>query len=153
MKKRQRVAIAVWSFLVASLMLAVSAFGHVRISPKESAAGATQRYTMVVPTERQSPTVRLEMQFPAAVTPISFGTTPGWKVEEKKDAAGKTIGAVWSGGSIAFADSAEFVFDARNPLTGTKLEWKVIQIYEDGTHSEWTGPESSRTPAPVTAVK
>jgi len=29
----------------------------------------------------------------------------------------------------------------------------VIQIYEDGSKSEWTGAEGTRTPAPVVEVK
>ena len=135
------------------LMAASSAFAHVRISPRESSAGAIQKYTMSVPTERQSPTIRIEATFPSSVTIVSLGATPGWKVEEKKSADGKINGAVWSGGSIPFAESAEFSFEAKNPATAGRLEWKVIQIYQDGTRSEWTGPESSRTPAPVTTVK
>jgi uncharacterized protein YcnI len=140
---------------VIALTFAVSAsvLGHVRISPRESAAGASQKYTMSVPTERQSPTVRIEATFPASVTVTSLGVTPGWKVEERRDAEGRIVGAVWTGGSIPFADSTEFSFEAKNPAVSTRLEWKVIQIYQDGTRSEWTGPEDSRTPSPVTAVK
>ena len=142
------------SCLVALILVStLSAFGHVRMSPAESAAGATQRYAMSVPTERDSPTVRLEIVFPSAVSVVSFEAKPGWMVEQKKNADGKIIGAVWSGGSIAFADRADFYFQAQNPPAAMKLEWKVVQIYEDGTRSEWTGPETSRTPSPVTNVK
>lgn len=139
--------------VVGALVFAASAFGHVRITPRESAAGATERYTMRVPTERQSSTVRVELAVPADVTVMSFTPAAGWKIEEKKDAQGKIIGAVWSGGSIPFAEYREFVFEAKNPSTETKLEWKVIQIYEDGTRSEWTGPEDSRSPSSVTTIK
>jgi uncharacterized protein YcnI len=135
------------------LALASPAFGHVRISPRESVLGATQKYSMSVPTERQSPTVRVEATFPVSVIVLSLAAAPGWTVEEKKDAGGRIVGGVWSGGSIPFAESAEFSFEARNPTTATRLEWKVIQIYQDGTRSEWTGPENSRTPSPVTTVK
>ena len=139
------------SLLVLSVVSA--AFGHVRVSPRESTVGATQKYTMSVPTERQSSTVRIEAAFPASVTVLSLGATPGWKVEEKKDGEGRIVGAVWSGGSIPFAESVDFSFEAKNPTAPGRLEWKVIQIYQDGTRSEWTGPENSRTPGPVTTVK
>ena len=33
------------------------------------------------------------------------------------------------------------------------LSWKVIQVYEDGSKSEWTGPQGSRTPAPSVELK
>jgi len=141
------------SVVLLMLVVVSSAFGHVRVSPRESAAGATQKYTMSVPTERQSPTVRIEATFPASVTVLSFGAAAGWKVEGKKDGDGRIVGAVWSGGSIPFAESVDFSFEAKNPVAAGRLEWKVIQIYQDGTRSEWTGPENSRTPGPVTTVK
>jgi uncharacterized protein YcnI len=137
----------------AAWLIASSAFAHVRVSPRESAAGATERYTMRVPTERQSSTVRIELEVPNAVTVVSIAPASGWKIEEKKDPQGKIVGVIWSGGSIPFAEYREFVFEANNPSTETKLGWKVIQIYEDGTRSEWTGPESSRSPASVTTIK
>ena len=79
-------------------------------------------------------------------------TKPGWKIEPKKDVSGKIIGAIWSGSTIAPREVAEFGFSARNPNEDTKLVWKVIQIYEDGSKSEWTGGGGSRSPAPVTTV-
>ena len=74
-------------YCAAFVVLAVTstAFGHVRISPRESASGATQKYTMTVPTERQSPTIRIEATFPASVTVLSFEAMPGWKIEERKE--------------------------------------------------------------------
>jgi uncharacterized protein YcnI len=136
-----------------TVLAAASAFAHVRVSPRESAGGATERYIMRVPTERQPSTVRIELEVPAAVTVLSTTPSPGWKIEEKKDSQGKIVNVIWSGGVIRFAEYREFVFEARNPASETKLEWKVIQIYEDGMRSEWTGPESSRSPASVTTIK
>jgi uncharacterized protein YcnI len=149
--RKSRTAVCLAAFLLVSIVPA--AFGHVRISPRESSAGATQKYTMTVPTERQSPTIRIEATFPASVMVVSFGAMPGWKIEEKKDGDGKIVGAVWSGGAIPFAESVDFTFEAKNPAAAGRLEWKVIQIYQDGARSEWTGPENSRTPGPVTTVK
>jgi uncharacterized protein YcnI len=136
-----------------ALLVAASAFAHVRISPRESSAGATERYTMRVPTERQSSTVRIELEIPASAAVVSIAPAAGWKIEEKKDRHGKIVGVVWSGGSIPFAEYREFVFEAKNPSTEAKLEWKAIQTYEDGTRSEWTGPEGSRSPSSVTTIK
>jgi uncharacterized protein YcnI len=126
---------------------------HVAVLPKESAGGVTQRYTMRVPDEKSIPTVRMEVEFPAAVEVISVDAKEGWKIELQKDASGKIAGAIWSGGSIAPKDIADFGFQVRNPNQETKLVWKVIQVYADGSKSEWTGPAGSRTPAPVTQVK
>ena len=148
---KRRPAFCLAAFLLVSS--GTAAFGHVRISPRESSAGATQQYTMTIPTERQSPTIRIEATFPASVTVVSLEAMPGWKIEEKKEGNGRIVGAIGSGGSIPFAESVNFSCEAKNPATASRLEWKVIQIYEDGTRSEWTGPENSRTPGPVTTVK
>ena len=132
---------------------AATAFAHVTVQPRQSAAGTSEKYTMRVPTERATPTVRVEIEFPAEVTVLRFEPKPGWTIEEKKDAAGKIVAAILSGGSIGPRESSQFVFEARNPSQAAKLSWKVVQIYEDGTRSEWTGPEGSRSPASTTCYE
>ena len=138
---------------IAIVLGATAAQAHVAVLPRESIAGATEKYTMRVPDEKNIPTVRMEAEFPAAAEVISVDPKDGWQIELKKDSTGRIVGATWSGGSIAPREIAEFGFQARNPNEETKLVWKVIQVYEDGTKSEWTGPPGSRTPASVTQVK
>lgn len=139
--------------LLAALIGAAAAHAHVSVRPRESTAGTSQQYTMRVPTEKNIATVRIEIQFPALAEISAVGEKPGWNLELKRDAAGKLVGAIWSGSSIAPREVAEFTFAARNPNEEAKLEWKAIQIYEDGSRSEWTGPAGSRTPASVTTIK
>ena|SRR2546425_10429358 len=142
------------SVAAVAIALAISvgtAYGHVTVQPKQSAAGATEKYTMRVPTEKFVPTVRVEVEFPPALNVSSFESKPGWKIEMKKDAAGKLIGVILTG-SIPTGESALFNFTARNPSAG-KLSFQVIQIYQDGSKSEWTGPEGSRFPAPMVELK
>jgi hypothetical protein len=78
---------------------------------------------------------------------------PGWNIEYKKDSSGRIAGAILSGSTIPPREVAEFSFRARNPREETRLVWNVIQIYEDGSRSEWIGPAGSRSPAPATLVK
>ena len=137
----------------ALMILTALAYGHVQMSPRESAAGATEKYTMRVPNEKTVPNVRIEAEFPAAVLVTELEAKPGWKIEPKKDTSGRITGATWSGSSIAPREVAEFSFHARNPNEDTKLVWNVTQTYEDGSKSEWTGAEGSRSPAPVTTVR
>ena len=141
--------------LVGAAVLAMTispAYGHVTIQPKESTVSANEKYTMRVPTEKFVPTVRIEVEFPAALNVSSLEPKAGWKIEEKKEGSGKIVGAILTG-SIGTGESAQFNFMARNPSEEGKLSFKVIQIYEDGSKSEWTGEEGSRSPAPVTLIK
>jgi len=135
------------------LVAVIGAYAHVTVRPRESVAGISENYTMRVPTERAVPTVRVEIEFPPGAEISSLAEKPGWKVEPKRDVSGKIVGAVWSGSSIPPRQVVEFGFVARNPAEETKLVWKVVQIYEDGSRSEWTGEQGSRTPASVTTVK
>ena len=121
------------------MILAVSgAQAHVTVQPRETTAGAAQKYTMRVPNEKSIPNVRVEAEFPASVEITALEEKAGWTIEAKKDASGKITGAVWSGASLAPRDIVEFGISARNPNEETKLVWKVIQIYQDGSRSEWT---------------
>ena len=135
------------------LTAGAGAYAHVTVRPRESGAGISEKYTMRVPTERAVSTVRVEIEFPVGAEISSFEEKPGWKIEPKKDASGKIVGAIWSGSIIPPRQVVEFGFVARNPAEETKLVWKVIQIYEDGGRSEWTGEQGSPTPAPVTIIK
>jgi uncharacterized protein YcnI len=138
--------------LTAILFLAVPTYGHVTIQPKQSTPDASETYTMRVPTEKFVPTVRVEVEFPVSLNASSFDAKPGWKIEEKKDSSGRLVSAVLTG-VVPVGESTVFTFTARNPAQEGKLSWKVVQVYEDGSKAEWTGPEGSRTPAPVVEVR
>lgn len=134
------------------LLLSQAVFAHVSIMPREAVAGQSQLYTMRVPTERGSATVRVEVEFPAAISVTSIDTVSNWSVETSKNAEGKITNAVFSGGSIAQGESQQFTFTADNPATERALIWKVVQIHLDGSRAEWVGQRGSTNPAPVVQI-
>jgi uncharacterized protein YcnI len=141
-----------WKTAEVALVLLIGAgivYGHVTIQPKQSAPGKTEKYTMKVPTEKFVPTVRIDVEFPTALVVLTVEPKAGWEIQEKRDASGKLVGAILTGGSIPTGESSEFYFTGRNPDGQRTLSWKVIQIYQDGSKSEWTGAAGSRTPAPL----
>jgi uncharacterized protein YcnI len=148
---RQIRAVALFALVVA---IGTSvALAHIGIYPGRSATGASQRYMIHVPTEGNVSTVRIELEVPADFVVSSVEPNEGWKEEQRKDAAGRIVGLIWSGGSIKPKTSTDFFLVGRNPSRPTQLVWKAIQIFEDGTKSEWTGERGTRTPAPVTDVQ
>ena len=124
--------------VVALVLTAQLAFGHVTIRPDEASVGGTQQYTMRVPHERAGSTVRIEVDFPAEARVAYFETKPGWTIEHKTDADGRIIAAMWSGGSIGEHEFTEFSFLVRNPREATTLVFGIRQIYADGNVSEWS---------------
>ena len=135
------------------LLLAQFAMGHATVWPQESVAGAFEQYTIRVPNEKESPTIRIEAEFPSEVAVSYFAVKPGWDIEIEKDENGKIVSVTWSGGSIGPHEYDEFDLMARNPEEGANLVWKVVQLHADGSRSAWVGEPDSRNPAPVTMVR
>lgn len=141
--------------LAGALLVALPgvAAAHVTVQPREVTQGSFEVFTVRVPTEKQAPTVKVEVQFPQGVTISRFEPKPGWQYEIKRDSANRIVGVVWSGGSLGPTEFGDFRMQGRIDKDATRLEWKAIQTYGDGSVVEWTGPEGSEHPASVTKVK
>lgn len=135
---------------VVAVSVSVSAEAHVRISPAESKAGATETYTARVPTEGRVTTTSVQLDVPEGVTIVSASAPADASYELKKE-GDRVIAVVWTT-AIKPGDVMMLSFTARNPTTAEYIVWKVHQRYEDGTSSEWIGPEGTRGPAPITKL-
>ena len=147
-RKIPRIAVVTLSLLLAVYSLGIA---HAVVYPKASTTGAHERYVIRVPNERNVPTTRVEITFPADVRVSSFSDVPGWNLEIVRDTAKRIVGAVWTG-SLAPERFAEFPFVAANPKTAGSITWPVIQTYADGERAEWTGPADSKRPASLTTL-
>lgn len=138
---------------IASLALAASvASAHVSVLPAEAPAGANQSYTVRVPSEKETPTVKVRVEFPPEAVVSRFMPKAGWTREVEKDSAGKIVAATWSGGRIASDEYEEFGFIARNPKETGKISFKAFQTYGDGETVAWANAEGQERPASVTTI-
>lgn len=137
---------------VAVLGLPALVLGHAVVYPAASAPGAYERYLIRVPNEKNVPTTRVEIRFPADLRVVSFGDVAGWKLEPVMDSASRITGAVWTG-TLAPERFVEFPFIGVNPRAETRLVWPVYQTYADGERVEWTGPADSDRPASATVIR
>ena len=138
--------------LVTAILIAPAlASAHAVVYPRSSAPGAYEKYVLRVPNEKNVPTTRVELRFPAGLRVVSFGDVPGWQLETITDSARNVIGAVWTG-TLQPARFVELPFIAVNPRTDTRLVWPAFQTYSDGERVEWTGPEESDRPASSTVI-
>ena len=124
---------------------------HAVVYPKSSTTGAYEKYVLRVPNERDVPTVQVEIHFPADVRVVSFTEVAGWRLEVLTDSAKRVTGAVWTG-VLPKERFIEFPFIAVNPKEATSVTWPTFQTYEGGERIEWTGAESSKTPASATEI-
>jgi uncharacterized protein YcnI len=142
--------------LCGALVLASSAFAHAELSPAVALAKHLQLFTLAVPTEKENAsTTKVEFTPPSGFGIDSFVPSPGWTRNVKSTGSGEsaTIEQVtWSGGKVPTEEDAVFQFLAAPASTKT-YSFKVRQTYSDGSVVDWTGPESSDTPAPQVEAK
>jgi YD repeat-containing protein len=138
------------SFLLiaaASSMIAFPASAHVTIWPKQSIAGAREKYAVRVPNEKKVPTVALELGLPDGLRLTSIEQKAGWKSELVRDAHGSITGIRWTG-ELAPMEFAEFGVLAINPPQAGEIAWRATQVFADGSKVEWIGRDGSAAPAP-----
>lgn len=115
-----------------------AAAAHVVVLPDRSEAGGWERYTVLVPTEKDSATVRVEVKLPAGIDIIAVESKPGWEGRYEPFPIGAARVA-WKGGRIPSGEFLSFEFLAWNPPAARVIKWEATQWYEDGTSDRWGG--------------
>lgn len=122
---------------------------HVTVAPRESRAGAEQRYTVRVPTEGQVATTSMELEVPPDMTIIEVVPGEEYTFETRREGT-RIVSITWRR-EIPPRQTAQFVFVARNPKS-EQVAWKAHQRFADGTSADWVGVEGDRRPAAVTRL-
>lgn len=124
--------------LVLVLVVPVVVDAHVIVVPDQSEAGGWERYTILVPTEKESSTVRVELRLPTGIDVIAVESKPGWQGRYEPFPIGAAR-VEWKGGRIPSGEFLSFEFLAWNPPAARVLKWDATQWYEDGTSERWGG--------------
>ena len=136
----------------AALVFTSAALAHAEISPSVVLAKHAQEYGLLVPTEKENlTTTSVELTVPSGFAIDSFVPSPGWKRTEQTKGSGEEAivqKVTWSGGRVPTGEDAAFHFLATANDSKT-YELRVRQTYSDGSIVDWSGPESSDTPAPT----
>jgi uncharacterized protein YcnI len=137
---------------VLALVLAATASAHANLSPPIALAKTSQIFTLAVPTEKSGTTTKVELVVPVGFAIDSFFPSPGWKRQTSQTTGGELTSVTWSGGSVPTGEDAAFSFLAATDSAKTYM-FGVKQTYSDGSVVDWSGPESSDTPAPTIDAK
>jgi uncharacterized protein YcnI len=124
---------------LALLLVVVSvapAAAHMVVVPETSTAGSAERYTVIVPTEGDSATVRVELRLPMGVDVAAVESKPGWQASNQAFPIGAAT-VRWVGGKIPPGEMVSFDFLAVNPSAARVLTWNATQWYEDGSSDRW----------------
>jgi uncharacterized protein YcnI len=139
-----------------ALALPASAFAHAELSPPVGLKGKLEFYTLAVPTEKDNATTTsIELTVPRGFGIDSFAPSPGWTRKLAQTGSGENAviqKVTWTGGSTPTEEDSVFSFLASGSAAKT-YTFGVRQTYSDGSVVDWTGPESSDTPAPTIEVR
>jgi uncharacterized protein YcnI len=135
-----------------ALVFVPSAFAHAELSPPVAKAKDLQLFTLAVPTEKENATTtKIEFTPPQGFGIDSFVPVQGsWKQDVQSSGSGEeavVTKVTWSGGNTPTGDDSIFQFLA-SPSSAKTYSFSVRQTYSDGSVVDWSGPESSDTPAP-----
>jgi uncharacterized protein YcnI len=117
-----------------------------------SVAGKLQLYSLAVPTEKAGVTTsKIVLTVPAGFGIDSFAPPPtGWTEQIQQTGSGDNAvitRVTWTGGHTPTGEDSLFQFLAQPASSGT-YTFEVVQTYSDGSIVDWSGPESSASPAP-----
>jgi uncharacterized protein YcnI len=151
-----KVSLAVVAALAAALVYASVASAHAELSPPVVLSNQSQLFTLAVPTEKENATTsKVELTPPSGFSIDSFVPAPGWKRSVQQTGSGEDTSitkVTWTGGDTPTEEDAVFQFLAVADSSKT-YTFSVRQTYSDGSVVDWTGPESSDTPAPTIEAK
>jgi uncharacterized protein YcnI len=139
--------------LLIVLGVPAAALAHARVSPAVSLSGQLQLYSLAVPTEKSNAsTTKIVLTVPNGFGIDSFVPPPaGWTQNVKSSGSGDDAivqQVTWTGGRTPTGEDSMFQFLAQPSKPGT-YTFHVQQTYSDGSIVNWTGPESSESPAPT----
>jgi uncharacterized protein YcnI len=150
MKTPTHALVALVAGAVAALAFAGVASAHARLSPPVALAKQLQVFTLAVPTEKSGTTTEIVFTPPSGFDIDSFVPSPGWKRTVKQTGSGDAAvikQVTYSGGHTPTGEDSAFSFLAQ-PSASKTYTFGVQQTYSDGSVVDWSGAESSDTPAP-----
>lgn len=133
-------------------LLAAQASAHAEIGPPTVEKGALQVFTVAVPTEdANATTTQIVLTVPAGFSIDSFEAEPGWKRSVQSTGSGEAAviqKVTWTGGKTPTGEDSVFRFLGQ-PAKSGDYTFGVQQTYSSGKIVDWSGAESSDSPAPV----
>jgi uncharacterized protein YcnI len=149
-------ALAGAAVVAVGLTVVSSAWAHAEISPPVTKSKTLQLFTLAVPTEKEGlTTTKIELTLPSGFGIDSFVSETGWKRQLQQTGSGENAviqKVTWTGGSVPTGEDSIFQFLA-SPDSSKTYTFAVRQTYSDGSVVDWSGPESSDTPAPRIEAK
>ena len=120
------------------LNAAVTAWGHIDVSPRQSTPRRWETYAMKVPTETASSTIKVHVLVPREFEIEMVEHSRVWQVDTVRDARGFVREITWSGSKIPPQTFEHLRFLAKNPAAPGLYKWAITQTYQAHNPGKWT---------------
>lgn len=127
------------------------AYGHVAVTPQVVPAGQFADLTFEVPNESETSAYnKIEVVFagPGVVTNADAPSLAGWSVSVDGP-TGAVEQVSWERGSVEPGASQSFVLSVQIPAEGDRLDFEIIQTYDDGRVDRWNQRRGIDEPEPA----
>lgn len=133
-----------WLATAATLLFTTaSAYAHVTVTPQQSQVGATQVYKVRIHAEGKTATTGVDLVIPEGITIVEVAKPATGTFEAVK--VGTRITAIKWKVDVAIGKFVELAFTAKNPATGTEVNWAPTQRLADGSTEDWAGKTGTQT--------
>lgn len=109
-----------------------------------------------MPTEKEgATTTKVVLTVPPGFSIDSFVASPGWTRDVQQTGSGEEAviqKVTWTGGKVPTGEDSLFEFLGL-PSASKTYTFTVEQTYSDGSVVDWSGPESSDSPAPTVEAR
>ena len=151
MRKSAQRQVVTPALMALALLVPAGLKAHVSVWPRESNAGATEKYVVRVPTEGKVTTTSVDLEVPEGVVVETVLAPAGWKQDVKRQ-SDRIVGITWTM-DVKPGEFVEYAFVARNPRDKDRIVWTLRQHFADGTVTDWTvGPNGATRPTAVTTL-
>ena len=122
----------------AALILAPAAGAHGTLAPPTAEAGSSQRFELTVPNDRQdAEIVAVGLRLPpGAELESAEAQQPLWSVSSDESVV------AWQGGPINRGSGETFAFTVRLPPGAGRVEFALLETYDDGAAAPFSIPVS-----------
>jgi len=144
MKRHVAIVLGLTALVVPSLS------AHIMVSPPESKSGATQKYEVRVHNEGKVAAKQIDLEVPNGVTVVEVAKLPAGTFETKKE--GDRITAITWKVDVAPSKYLALPFTAKNPASGSELQWNVTEHLADGSTVQWSNKPGAQEKGSVTKL-
>jgi uncharacterized protein YcnI len=138
------------TFVALALLVAAPALAHVTVAPQQSPVGGSQVYKVRVHNDGKTPVSSITLQIPDGVAIENVEKIASGK-SDMTNTGGRVTKITWQI-TVPVGKYVELAFTARNPASGERLNWNIVETFADGSTVEFTDKPGAKEKSSTTKL-